>query len=146
MMSSTYRLVFISSTISGYSLANWSKWCSSVPPKRTGDCTSPNTALGNRKTCISCVVLSVMQWNLRVSLYSCFILICRKACFMSPVKVIGLVRFLVKISHILFCKGGPVSRHSFKEWLVSSGRADASRTIRNFVLSADSFKISLCGR
>ena len=58
---------------------------------------------------------------------------------MSAAKATGFRRFRTRTFHNRFCKGGPVSKHSFNDGLSSLGLADASNTILSFVVTAVSF-------
>ena len=146
IISSTYRLLVISSTSFGCLSLRLSRCCFKVAPNKNGDCTRPNSARVNLRTSISDVFLCLNQWNLNTSRSSGRMRTCRKACLRSPANATGFRRFLTNTSHKRFCRGGPVSKQSFSDGLLSLGLTDASNTIRVLVDSADSLITGLCGR
>ena len=145
MMSSTYRLLKISSTSTGYLSLKFSKCNLNVPANKNGDWTNPKSARVNLNTSIVEGSLFLIQWNRKTSLSSALMRTCRKACLMSAVKAIGLRRLRTSTFHNRFCRGGPVSKHSFNDGLSSLGLADASKTILSFVVVAVSLFTGLCG-
>ena len=59
----------------------------------------------------------------------------RKACFMSPHSATGKNLLLTSTLHSRFCNAVPVSKHSLNEGIEQIDLAEASCTIRIFVLS-----------
>ena len=65
---------------------------------------------------------------------------------MSPHKKIGLNRYMIKMSHIKFWRGGPVARQSSREVEFLVGFEEASYTILSLVVSVDSLLAGLRGK
>ena len=57
----------------------------------------------------------LIQWNRKVSLSSFQILVYRKTCLRSPVKVSGHIPFRIRTFQSLFSSGDPTSVASFSE-------------------------------
>ena len=124
MISSTLRERWSSSTSIGRSHFHRSKCEAMTPPRRNGDEARPNSTLVNLSVLNSPVF--VAQWNRSASRSLSLMRIWRKAFSMSPVNATGKVLFYTSNSHILFFKGGPGYRHSFKEGSLVDGFAYAS--------------------
>ena len=87
--------------------------------------------------------LSLIQWNLRASRLAALILIWRNAFWRSPRRAIGLNLVLISILHSKFWRARTFFKQLFNEKLLLFSLADASYTIRSFVLSGFSW-ITAC--
>ena len=116
-----------------------------VPLRRKGDSPNPNIALVNLSVSMSFDSMLLIQWNLKASLSSFRILICRIACLRSPVKVTGHILCRIRTFQGLFRSGGPTSVTSFSEGDGSFTFADASNTILILVLPAACRITGQCG-
>ena len=101
-----------------------------------------NNALVNRSVSVCFGSLSFIQLKRGASLSSFLMCTCRLVCFMSPHSATGKNMFLTSTLHSRFCNVGPVSKHLFTEVLEQFDLAEASYTIRIFVLSA--FSLITC--
>ena len=99
----------------------------------------------NKKTFIYNVSRSSVQWNLVISLSSLIILICKNACFKSPVIAPGFNgHFVSTLIQSVNDNGGPTPGYSFEDGLVFFSLAAALQVIRSSVTSAHCFTKQLC--
>ena len=89
------------------------------PAKQECDGARPKRARVKRSVWISLVFRSLNQWKRNASRSS-------RSCLRSPARATGWKRFLTNTLQIEFCKGGSVSRQSFRDGAFSCTRADAS--------------------
>ena len=94
-------------------------------------------------TSASIVVVSLNQWNSRMSLSPALMRTCRNACLRSPANVIGLRRFWTSTSQWRFWREGPVSKQSSSEGLFLLALVEALYTILSLVDSAYSLMTGL---
>ena len=140
--SSTYRPSRNSLTNSGCWLSHERRCWLMIPPRRNGEHVRPKRARVKRSTKVS---RQGLQWNLRASLSSSFIRICRNAFLRSPARSTGCDLALTRMSHSRFCSGGPGWRQSFRDGSLIFSLAEASYTIWSLVLSASFLLTPLCG-
>ena len=94
----------------------------------------------NKKAFVYNASRSSVQWNLVISLSSLIILICKSACFKSPVIAPGFKgHFVSTLIQSVNDNGGPTPRYSFEDRLVFVSLATALQVIRSLVTSAHCF-------
>ena len=139
-------MLYLSSiTVWVWSCWNSSKWCFVVPSITNEDGENPNIRHINRNTTVYSISRSLIQLNLIAFRTLSLILICRKACFKSPVIGTSFKRHRISTFQSVFCNAGPISKHSFIKGLAFVGLADAPYTIRSLVVPVNCFTTGLCG-